>query len=36
MKIKKLIVRKMYPSEIIIREIKFKEKGLSLIVDGSF
>lgn len=35
MKIKKLIVRKMYPSEIIIREIKFKEKGLSLIVDNT-
>lgn len=35
MKIKKLIVRKMKPSEKIIREIKFKEKGLSLIVDNT-
>lgn len=35
MKIKKLIVRKMKPSEQIIREIKFNDKGLSLIVDNT-
>ncbi len=35
MKIKKLIVRKTKPSEVIIREITFNEKGLSLIVDNT-
>lgn len=35
MRIKKLIVRKMKPSEEIIREIQFKEKGLSLIIDDT-
>ncbi len=35
MKIEKLIVRKMKPSEQIIREIKFNNKGLSLIVDNT-
>lgn len=35
MKIKKLIVRKTRPSEEIIREITFNEKGLSLIVDDT-
>lgn len=34
MKIKKLIVRKTKPSEEIIREIPFNEKGLSLIIDN--
>lgn len=35
MKIKKLIVRKTKPSEEIIREISFNEKGLSLIIDNT-
>ena len=35
MKIKKLIVRKTKPSEEIIREIPFNEKGLSLIIDNT-
>lgn len=35
MKIKKLIVRKTKPSEEVIREITFNEKGLSLIVDDT-
>lgn len=35
MKIKKLIVRKTKPSEVVIREITFNEKGLSLIVDNT-
>ncbi|MBR6627071.1 MAG: DUF2326 domain-containing protein, partial [Lachnospiraceae bacterium] len=35
MKIKKLIVRKTKPSEEVIREITFNEKGLSLIVDNT-
>ena len=35
MKIKKLIVRKLEPSEETIREIQFNEKGLSLIVDNT-
>lgn len=35
MKIKKLIVRKTKPSEEVIREIEFNEKGLSLIVDDT-
>lgn len=35
MKIKKLIVRKTKPSEEIIREIAFNEKGLSLIIDNT-
>ncbi len=35
MKIKKLIVRKTKPSEEIIREITFNEKGLSLIIDNT-
>lgn len=35
MKIKKLIVRKTKPSEEIIREILFNEKGLNLIVDDT-
>lgn len=33
--IKKLIVRKTKPSEEVIREIEFKEKGLSLIIDDT-
>lgn len=35
MKIKKLIVRKTKPYEEVIREIKFNEKGLNLIVDDT-
>ncbi len=35
MKIKKLIVRKTKPSEEIIQNIIFKEKGLSLIIDNT-
>mgnify|MGYP000209970298 FL=1 len=35
MKIKKLIVRKTKPSEEVIREIQFKEKGLNLIIDDT-
>ena len=35
MKIKKLIVRKTKPSEEVIREIRFKEKGLNLIIDDT-
>lgn len=35
MKIKKLVVRKLEPSEETIREIPFNEKGLSLIVDNT-
>lgn len=35
MKIKELIVRKTKPSEEIIREIIFNEKGLSLIIDDT-
>ena len=35
MKIKKLIVRKMKPSEEVIREIQFNEKGLNLIIDDT-
>lgn len=35
MKIKKLIVRKMEPSEEVIREIIFNQNGLSLIVDNT-
>ena len=35
MKIKELIVRKMKPSEEIIRKIVFNEKGLSLIIDDT-
>lgn len=35
MKIKKLIVRKTKPSEEIVREISFNEKGLSLIIDDT-
>lgn len=35
MKIRKLIVRKTKPSEQVIREINFNEKGLSLIVDNT-
>lgn len=35
MKIKKLIVRKLEPSEETIREIQFNKKGLSLIVDNT-
>ena len=35
MLIEKLIVRKMAPSEEIIRNIKFNLKGLSLIVDNT-
>ena len=35
MKIKKLIVRKTKPSEEIIREIYFNQKGLSLIIDDT-
>lgn len=35
MKIKKLIVRKTKPSEEVIREIKFNEKGLNLIIDDT-
>lgn len=32
---KKLIVRKTKPSEEVIREIQFKEKGLNLIIDDT-
>lgn len=35
MKIKKLIVRKTKPSEEVIREIQFNEKGLNLIIDDT-
>lgn len=35
MKIKKLIVRKTKPSEEVIRNIRFREKGLSLIIDDT-
>lgn len=35
MKIKKLIVRKTKPSEEVIREIRFNEKGLNLIIDDT-
>ena len=35
MRIKKLIVRKTKPSEEIIREVVFNEKGLNLIVDNT-
>lgn len=35
MKIKKLIVRKTKPSEEVIREITFNEKGLNLIIDDT-
>lgn len=34
MKIKKLIVRKTKPSEVIIREITFNEKGLASVYKG--
>lgn len=35
MKLKKLIVRKTKPSEEVIREIEFREKGLNLIIDDT-
>lgn len=35
MRIKKLIIRKMYPSQEIVREIDFLPKGLNLIVDNT-